>query len=352
MTGEVATRETDARHLAELMVGRRVASGIRRGARRQAGVPAGQPSGGIADGDSGESDDRIASSGSAGTDLPALEAVGLRLVAGDQVLLGGIDLAVQAGEVVGVAGVAGNGQRELANTLAGITPPTSGTVRVGSVATTGRGATAARHAGLAFVPEDRLGTGLVPALSLTDNMLLTRPRSFFVNRRQARRQMAEAIEQFDIKAPGTEASARVLSGGNAQKVLLARELAHIGVDGGPRVIIVSAPTRGLDIGAAEQVRSLLHEARLRGGAVLIISEDLDEVRSLADRMVVLYRGRVALEGPTDDLGIEAIGLAMAGVDPAAAGGEVGGPGVEPAATGGEVGGPGVEPGIEPEPVAP
>jgi len=121
---------------------------------------------------------------------------------------------------------------------------------------------------------------------------------------------------------GPDARARVLSGGNAQKVLLARELAGLGTDGGPRAIIVASPTRGLDIGAAEMVRGLLHEARQRGGAVLIISEDLDEVRSLADRMVVLYRGRVALEGSTDELTLEEIGLAMAGIDAASAAGAV------------------------------
>ena len=105
----------------------------------------------------------------------------------------------------------------------------------------------------------------------------------------------------------------MLSGGNAQKVLLAREIARLGTEGGPQVIIVSSPTRGLDVAAAEFVRGLLHDARMRGGAVLIISEDLDEVRSLSDRIAVLYRGRVALEGPTDALSVHDIGLAMAGV---------------------------------------
>lgn len=292
VTGEVATAATSARELAELMVGRPIEAEVRRGA---------------------------GATGGAGSEpVPALEAAGVRLVVGDQTLLDGIDLAVRPGEVVGVAGVAGNGQRELAATLAGITAPSDGRVRVAGTDVTGRGARAARQAGLAFVPEDRLGTGLVPGLSLTDNMLLTRRRGFLVNRRAARREMATAIEEFEIKTPGTEAAARVLSGGNAQKVLLARELAGLGTDGGPRAIVVASPTRGLDIGAAEMVRGLLHEARQRGGAVLIISEDLDEVRSLADRMVVLYRGRVALEGSTDELTLEEIGLAMAGVDTAAA----------------------------------
>lgn len=288
VTGEVATAGTSARELAELMVGRPIEAEVRRGS-----PPAGHP-----DGEEPK---------------PALEAAGVRLVQSGQTVLDGIDLAVRPGEVVGVAGVAGNGQRELAAVLAGITAPTVGRVRVAGTDVTGRGARAARDAGLAFVPEDRLGTGLVPGLSLTDNMLLTRRRGFLVDRRAARREMATAIDSFEIKTPGTEAAARVLSGGNAQKVLLAREMAGLGTDDGPRAIIVAAPTRGLDIGAAEMVRGLLHDARQRGGAVLIISEDLDEVRSLADRMVVLYRGRVALEGSTDELTLEEIGLAMAGV---------------------------------------
>ncbi|MEZ5410249.1 MAG: ABC transporter ATP-binding protein [Acidimicrobiales bacterium] len=294
VTGEVATAATSARELAELMVGRPIEAEVRRGS------PA----------DPGTGD---------GPATPALEAADVRLVRGGQTLLDGIDLAVRPGEVVGVAGVAGNGQRELAAVLAGITAPSAGRVRVAGIDVTGRGARAARDAGLAFVPEDRLGTGLVPGLSLTDNMLLTRRRGFLVTRRAARREMATAIDAFEIKTPGTEAEARVLSGGNAQKVLLARELTGLGTDRGPRAIIVASPTRGLDIGAAEMVRGLLHEARQHGGAVLIISEDLDEVRSLADRMVVLYRGRVALEGPTDELTLEEIGLAMAGVAGAVAG---------------------------------
>ena len=280
VVGQVATRDTTARHLAEMMVGRPVEVETRRGA---------------------------------GAGAPAIEVSDLRLVDGGCTLLDGIDLTVHAGEVLGIAGVAGNGQRELAELIAGIVTPTAGSVRIRGTEVSGGGAGAARRCGLAFVPEDRLGTGLVPGLSLTDNMLLTRPRSFFVDRRAARTEMAAAIDAFEVKTPGTESLARVLSGGNAQKVLLARELARLGTEGGPQVIIVSSPTRGLDVAAAEFVRGLLHDARMRGGAVLIISEDLEEVRSLSDRVAVLYRGRVALEGPTDALSVHDIGLAMAGV---------------------------------------
>jgi simple sugar transport system ATP-binding protein len=234
---------------------------------------------------------------------------------GDQVVVDDIDITIHRGEILGIAGVSGNGQRPLARALAGVIKPSSGTVTIGGKNVTGKGPRAARRAGLSFVPEDRLGTGLVPDLSLTDNMLLTRQRRFFVDRRSAKVEIAAAIDDYEIKTPGTEVEARNLSGGNSQKVLLARELAGLGESGGPQVIIVSSPTRGLDIGAAEFVRGLLHEARQRGAAVLIISEDLEEVRSLSDRIAVLYRGRIALEGAADELPFESIGLAMAGVDP-------------------------------------
>jgi simple sugar transport system ATP-binding protein len=233
---------------------------------------------------------------------------------GDQVLIDDVDIEVHNGEILGIAGVAGNGQRPIARALAGVVPPDEGTVTICGKTVTGKGPKAARRAGLSFVPEDRLGTGLVPDLSLTDNMLLTRPRGFFVDRRAAREEITEAIGDYEIKTPGPDAEARLLSGGNSQKVLLARELEGLGEPGGPQALIVSSPTRGLDIGAAEFVRGLIHDAREKGAAVLIISEDLDEVRSLSDRIAVLYRGSIALEGPTDELDIEEIGLAMAGFD--------------------------------------
>jgi len=281
VTGEVRTSDTSQSHLAELMVGHPVDVEIRRGTER---------------GD------------------VALAARGLTVVADGQNVVDGVDLEVGKGEIVGIAGVAGNGQRPLARALAGVIKPSAGTVTIGDKNVTGKGPRAARRAGLSFVPEDRLGTGLVPNLSLTDNVLLTRKRSFFVDRKAARAELAQAIDDYEIKTPGTETEARLLSGGNSQKVLIARELARLAEPGGPSVVIVSSPTRGLDIGAAEFVRGLLHQARERGAAVLIISEDLDEVRSLSDRIAVLYRGSIALEGASDDLTIESIGRAMAGVD--------------------------------------
>ena len=284
VTGEVRCADTDQRELARMMVGRPVEL-------------------------------RSSRSSGAGRDTTGDVALRARHVTLEQAgsrVLDGIDLEVRPGEIVGVAGVAGNGQRELAEVLAGIQAPTSGAVEVNGTEVTGRGPAHARRAGLAFVPEDRLGTGLVPDMDMVDNQLLTRERGFFLDRRTARRQVEQAIEEFEIKTPGAGAETRVLSGGNAQKALLARELGRL--EGGPRrVVVVASPTRGLDIGASELVRELLHRVREEGGAVVLISEDLDEVRGLADRLLVLYQGRIQLQGDPTQLGIEDIGLAMAGI---------------------------------------
>lgn len=284
VTGEVRCADTDQRELARMMVGRPVelsasrATGAGRGAAGDVALLAEQV---------------------------VLERAGVRV-------LDGIDLCVRPGEIVGVAGVAGNGQRELAEVLAGVEAPTSGRVEVNGEPLGGRGPVHARSLGLAFVPEDRLGTGLVPDMDMVDNQLLTRERGFFLDRRAARREVEQAIASFEIKTPGPGADTRVLSGGNAQKALLARELGRSD-PGKRRVVVVASPTRGLDIGASELVRDLLHQVREEGGSVVLISEDLDEVRSLADRMLVLYQGRIQLEGDPEQLAVEDIGLAMAGV---------------------------------------
>ena len=226
---------------------------------------------------------------------------------GDAVPLTDVSLTVHAGEVVGVAGVSGNGQRTLAELAAGMRKPLSGRVLVKGVETTGRGPKATRRAGLAYVPEDRLGTGLAPSLSISENLLLTRPRPFFLKRKEMADTAREAIRQFKIRAPGPHAATRDLSGGNAQKALLARELSD-----GPEVIIVASPTRGLDVGATQAVREILDQRRRAGCAVLLISEDLDEVRSLSDRILVLYEGRIVHETSGEAANVEDLGLAMAG----------------------------------------
>jgi simple sugar transport system ATP-binding protein len=226
-------------------------------------------------------------------------------------VLSDVSFNIHAGEMVGIAGVAGNGQRELADTIAGLISPASGSITISGAMTTDRGPIQAREVGLAYVPEDRLGMGLVPSMSILDNLLLTRDRKVVVDRASIRPEASRLIDQFEIKANGPDHLARKLSGGNAQKVLLARELS--GGRSATKLLVVCSPTRGLDVGAIETVRSLLNDARSAGQAILLISEDLDEVMSLADRILVLYRGAVVHEAPGATASLAAVGAAMAGL---------------------------------------
>jgi len=218
--------------------------------------------------------------------------------------LKGIDLSVRAGEIVAVAGVAGNGQLELAEAIAGLRRATQGSVRVGGRAVAG--ARAAHAAGLGYVPEDRLGTGVAPNLSIAMNIDLKSYREgpLFLRLGRMRERAQRAIDTYAIKAPGPDAEADTLSGGNIQKVVLAREFA-----GNLKALIAASPTRGLDVSAVETVHRHLVEAADRGVGVLLISEDLDEILALADRVLVMYEGRLT-EAPRDD--VDRIGVLMAG----------------------------------------
>jgi general nucleoside transport system ATP-binding protein len=218
-----------------------------------------------------------------------------------------VSLEVAAGEIVGIAGVSGNGQRPLAEVAAGLLAPGRGRVVVGGRDVTGRGPRAARAAGLAYVPEDRLGTGLAPSLTIAENLQLTRAHGPLLDRRRWTADAERLMREFDIRAPGPATTTSSLSGGNIQKVLLAREL-----DAGPRTIVAAAPTRGLDVGAIDTVRRLLAERRLQGCGILLISEDLDEVVTLADRILVLFEGRIVHTCDADAADITELGLAMAG----------------------------------------
>jgi simple sugar transport system ATP-binding protein len=224
-----------------------------------------------------------------------------------------VSLGVRAGEIVAVAGVAGNGQRELAETIAGIRSPTEGTLRVGGKALRAGDPRAAIRAGVAYVPEDRLGTGLAPSLSVAANFVLKSYREPSASRgpllrlRRIREQAVELIRRYRIAAPGPTAPARLLSGGNLQKVVLAREFS-----GRPRLLIAASPTRGLDVGAIETVHAYLRDAAVEGVAVLMLSEDLDEILALADRIAVMYEGAIVGESARAGARIEEIGLLMAG----------------------------------------
>jgi simple sugar transport system ATP-binding protein len=220
----------------------------------------------------------------------------------------GVDLEVRAGEILAVAGVAGNGQRELAEAITGLRRAR------GEVTVDGRrvrlgGPRSAIDLGISYVPEDRLRTGVAPSLSIAQNVALKtyRAHGLLLRPGRLRRAARELIERYDVRAPGPDTPCRQLSGGNLQKVVLGREFG-----GAPRVLVAASPTRGLDVGAIETVHGYLREAAGRGVAVLLLSEDLDEVLALADRVAVMFEGRIA--GIRDGASAEPrdLGLLMAG----------------------------------------
>ena len=227
----------------------------------------------------------------------------------------GVSLTVRAGEILGVAGVDGNGQMELAEALAGTRPIESGRVYLDGEEVTRLGAEARQRRGLAYVPEDRSAKGLVQDFTLAENNALKTydeppiSKWGWISPKVMRRRAAEALRAYDVRPADPDLPARSLSGGNQQKAVLARELS-----GDPGVIVASQPTRGVDVGAIEFIHGQLLEQRSEGKAILLISLELEEVRSLADRIVVLYAGRIVGEvGP--DATDEELGLLMAGRGP-------------------------------------
>ena len=225
----------------------------------------------------------------------------------------GVSFTVREGEIVAVAGVAGNGQLELAETVAGLRGPTRGVVRVRGTPLRAGDPRAAIAARVAYVPEDRLGTGLSPSISIASNLVLKSYRESPASRgpllrpRAIRDHAIELIGRYRIAAPGPTAPVRLLSGGNLQKVVLAREFS-----GRPQLVLAASPTRGLDVGAIETVHAYLRDAAANGLAVLLVSEDLDEILTLADRIAVLYEGAVVGETTRAEANVEEIGLLMAG----------------------------------------
>jgi len=226
----------------------------------------------------------------------------------------GLDLEVRGGEIIGLAGVSGNGQTELSEALFGLLRPESGEIVIlGAKVPAGKPAEAIR-AGMARIPEDRISTGLFMDLSVKDNMILKNhteapiSRRGLINMKAIRAFAADGIARFQIKTDGMEAPSKSLSGGNLQKIILARELA-----GDPKVIIACQCTRGLDVGAMEYVHQTLLREKEKGAAVLLISDDLDEIFLLSDRIAVIYEGRIM--GMTDiaEANRERIGLWMSGV---------------------------------------
>ncbi len=220
-----------------------------------------------------------------------------------------VSLTIRRGEILGIAGVGGNGQKELAETLSGIRQPSHGRIVIDGEDVTGATPDHFTHAGAGRIPEDR-HEGLVADLTVAENLALEHLHEFTRNGRLDRQAIlkhaAGLIQQFQIKARPTD-RARTLSGGNMQKLLLARVLSRQ-----PKVVIAPQPTRGLDVGATEYVRHQLLEQRGRGAAVLLISEDLDEILALADRIAVIYEGEIVGILPATEADVPRLGLMMSG----------------------------------------
>jgi len=224
-----------------------------------------------------------------------------------------LSLEIREHEIIGLAGVAGNGQRTLANLLSGLTTADTGDVEI--LGTTGRAdATALVRRGVGRIPEDRHATGVISEMPLWENLISEDRRSaeiaragFVIDKGRALDRAAKLIEEFDIRCEGPEAETRLLSGGNMQKLILARVLSR-----GPRFILANQPVRGLDEGAIAYVQSRLLQAREQGAGILLVSEDLDELFALSDRIAVIYHGQLMAQRATADLMVEEVGLMMSG----------------------------------------
>ena len=230
-----------------------------------------------------------------------------------------VALQVRAGEVVGIAGVSGNGQKELLYALSGEDTRAD----AGAITVKGQGAgkmspARRRRLGLHFVPEERLGRGAVPSLSLARNLLLTRKDAVgaggWLRRGVLQAQAAQIIARYKVKCSGPQAAAKSLSGGNLQKFIMGRE-----IEAGPVLLIVSQPTWGVDVGAASQIRGELLKLAGAGCAVLVVSEELDELFEICDRLYVMAKGQLSPSLPRAEATVEKVGLWMSGLwSPAAA----------------------------------
>jgi len=284
--GTVNTRETTKEALTNMMVGRSVELRVKRDEH-----PRGEP---------------------------VLEVRGLR-AANDfgTEKLSGIDLTVHRGEIVGIAGVAGNGQGELFEALIGVRKTRGGTIRMDGADITGRSPAEIQRLGMGYIPDDRFADGLVGDYDIQSNLILGHHRQAPFARRGllqfgAIRDFArKAIAELEIKAPSETTRTRSLSGGNAQKVIVAREFAQA-----TKVILANQPSRGLDVGVIEYMHERLLEKRRNDFGILLASEELDELLSLADRIVVIFKGRILGEFAAGTADIEQIGLLMAGQETA------------------------------------
>ncbi len=282
VVGHLTTRDTNEEEIATMMVGREVLLRVDKKPAKPGNV-AFKVEGLTANSDRG---------------VPALK---------------GISFELRQGEILGIAGVEGNGQSELMEVLAGTRRATGGRILLGDKDVTTFDARTEREAGIAFIPEDRRGTGLVLSFSVAENSILGREKApafswrELVLRLVAIREWARRlVKEFDIRTPSIDTAARNLSGGNQQKVIVAREMGSK-----PRVLLAAQPTRGVDIGAIEFIHQRIVAERDEGTAVLLVSAELDEIRSLSDRIAVIYEGRIVSFEP-GDAPEERLGLLMTG----------------------------------------
>jgi simple sugar transport system ATP-binding protein len=244
---------------------------------------------------------------------PILQVNDLTIEQDGRKVISDVSFEVRGGQIFGVAGVGGNGQNELVDALVGLRVPTTGTVVIGGQPQSDLDPKTFMRAGGALIPEDRHEEGLALDLTLLENLILKEvdspaySRRGLLNLRGAGDHAKTLLREYDVRAPGPGVAARTLSGGNQQKVILARELSR-----SPKLVIAFQPTRGLDVGAMEFVYRKLNQAKLAGAAVLLISFELDEILSLADRFAVMAGGRFLATLDAEEADLERVGLLMGG----------------------------------------
>ena len=283
VAGNLAVSDLDAGRLAELMVGEATAVSQRR-------VRASEPGAAVLD----VADLRV-------TDLHGRHVVD------------GVSFSIASGEVLGIAGIAGNGQRPLADALAGLTA-SEGSVESGGHDLSDASPNERHRQGLSYVPEDRIGVGLAPRLSVADNAIMrtyrTDAKGLLIDQEKSVEHAEDLVERFNVKIADLHAPIAGLSGGNLQRLLVGRE-----VDGEPTVLIAAQPTRGLDVQGVAAIQRVLLEQAEAGVAILLISEDLDELLALSDRLVVMHEGKIVAEFDPDATTRADVGVAMTGAAP-------------------------------------
>ena len=283
VVAERKTAETNPKELANLMVGRELLENIE---KKQ--LPPGQPV----------------------LEIKNLNALNDKKLAA----LKNLNLVVRQNEILGIAGISGNGQKELSEVLFGMRPPTDGFIQVNDKPFKFESPAASIKSNMGRIPEDRMDTGLLMDLSVEENLILENHSTVDFHRyglmklQKIHRFSDDLIKNYSIKTAGRDAVTKSLSGGNLQKVMLARELA-----GEPSLIIASQPTRGLDVGAMEYIHQRILQERERGAGILLISEDLDEIFALSDRIVVIFEGQIIGDARAATASREQIGLWMSGV---------------------------------------